>query len=61
MKKHFKDVSRGFDEFQVNIHICKLRCWYLQYTIRVTFYSEGSYFLFTIMVSVGTFTLGGVF
>ena len=28
-KKHFKDVSREFDEFQVNIHLCKLRCWHL--------------------------------
>ena len=28
-KKHFKDISREFDEFQVNIHFCKLRCWYL--------------------------------
>ena len=24
-KKHFKDVSREFDEFQVNIHLCQLR------------------------------------
>ena len=24
----FKDVSREFDEFQVNTHLCKLRCWY---------------------------------
>ena len=23
----FKDVSREFDEFQVNTHLCKLRCW----------------------------------
>ena len=27
-KKYFKDVSREFDEFQVNTHLCKLRCWY---------------------------------
>ena len=27
-KKHFKDVSREFDDFQVNTHVCKLRCWY---------------------------------
>ena len=27
-KKYFKDVSREFDEFQVNTHL-KLRCWYL--------------------------------
>ena len=27
--KYFKDVSREFDEFRVNTHICKLRCWYL--------------------------------
>ena len=25
----FKDVSREFDEFQVNTHLCKLRCWHL--------------------------------
>ena len=23
-----KDVSREFDEFGVNSHLCKLRCWY---------------------------------
>ena len=28
-KKHFKDVSREFDEFQVKTRLCKLRCWYL--------------------------------
>ena len=28
-KKYFKDVSREFDEFQVNTHLCKLLCWYL--------------------------------
>ena len=28
-RKHFKDVSREFDEFQVNTHLCKLRCWHL--------------------------------
>ena len=28
-KKYFKDVSREFDEFQVNNHLCKLRYWYL--------------------------------
>ena len=28
-KKYSKDVSREFDEFQVNTHICKLRCWYV--------------------------------
>ena len=28
-KKYFKDVSREFDEFQVNTHLWKLRCWYL--------------------------------
>ena len=28
-KKYFKDVSREFDEFQVNTQLCKLRCWYL--------------------------------
>ena len=28
-KEYFKDVSREFDEFRVNAHICKLRCWYL--------------------------------
>ena len=26
LKKYFKDVSREFDEFRVNSHICKLRC-----------------------------------
>ena len=25
----FKDVSREVDEFRVNTHLCKLRCWYL--------------------------------
>ena len=29
IKKYFKDVSREFDEFQVNTYLCKLRCWYL--------------------------------
>ena len=28
-KKYSKDVSREFDEFQVNNHLCKMRCWYL--------------------------------
>ena len=28
-KKYFKDVSHEFDEFRVNTHLCKLRCWYL--------------------------------
>ena len=28
-KKYLKDVSREFDEFRVNTHLCKLRCWYL--------------------------------
>ena len=28
-KKYFKDVSREFDEFRVNTHLCKLRCWCL--------------------------------
>ena len=31
-KKYFMDVSREFDEFQVNTHLCKLRCWYYLYT-----------------------------
>ena len=26
---YFKDVSREFDEFRVNTHLFKLRCWYL--------------------------------
>ena len=26
-KKYFKDVSREFDEFRVNTHLCKLRCY----------------------------------
>ena len=26
---YFKDVSREFDEFRINTHRCKLRCWYL--------------------------------
>ena len=60
-KKYFRDVSREFDEFQVNTHLCKLRCWHLYNTIRVSLYQEGSYFLFIIMVSVGIFTLGGKF
>ena len=25
----FKDVRRELDEFRVNTHLCKLRCWYL--------------------------------
>ena len=29
MKKKFKNVSREFDEFRVDTHLCKLRCWYL--------------------------------
>ena len=29
MKKKIKDVSREFDEFRVNTHLRKLRCWYL--------------------------------
>ena len=29
IKKNIKDVSRKFDEFRVNTHLCKLRCWYL--------------------------------
>ena len=29
IKIFFKDVSREFDEFGVNTHLCKLRCWYL--------------------------------
>ena len=28
-KKCFEEVSREFDEFQVNTHLCQLRCWYL--------------------------------
>ena len=28
-KKNFKNVSREFDEFRVNTHLRKLRCWYL--------------------------------
>ena len=28
-KKYIKDVSREFDEFQVNTHLCKLLCWHL--------------------------------
>ena len=27
--KYFEDVSREFDEFRVNAHLCKLRCWHL--------------------------------
>ena len=27
-KKYLKDASREFDEFRVNTHLCKLRCWY---------------------------------
>ena len=30
-----KDVNREFDELLANIHICKLRCWYLQSIILV--------------------------
>ena len=32
--KKIKDVSCEFDELKVNTHLCKLRCWYLQYTTR---------------------------
>ena len=73
-KIYFKDVSREFDEFRVNTHICKLRCWYLKYTMWVNIFNErGSFvllfkicmymfcFFFTIMVGVGIFTLGGEF
>ena len=28
-KRYFKDVSRECDEFEVNTHLCKLRCWHL--------------------------------
>ena len=28
-KKYIKDISREFDEFQINTHIRKSRCWYL--------------------------------
>ena len=28
-KKKIKDVSCEFDEFGVDPHLCKLRCWYL--------------------------------
>ena len=28
-QKKIKDVSREFDEFQVDAHLCKLGCWYL--------------------------------
>ena len=28
-KIYFEDVSYESDEFRVNTHICKLRCWYL--------------------------------
>ena len=28
-KKYLKDVRREFDEFRVNTHLCKLRCWHL--------------------------------
>ena len=44
--KRFEDVSREFDEFRVNTHLCKLRCWY----VLVIHYGsdflkwEGSYF-----------------
>ena len=33
----FKDVSREFDEFQVNTHLCKLRCLYVPLFIRTVF------------------------
>ena len=30
LETNFKDVSsREFDEFEVNTHLCKLRCWHL--------------------------------
>ena len=29
VEKYFKDVSREFNEFRVNTHLCKLCCWYL--------------------------------
>ena len=32
IKKYCKDVSREFDEFRVNTHLCTLRCWYLYHT-----------------------------
>ena len=29
LQKYFKDVSCEFDEFRVDTHLCKLRCWCL--------------------------------
>ena len=47
--KDFKDVSREFDEFGVNTHLCKLRCGYLQYTMWVSFlYGRGPILLFLV-------------
>ena len=45
-KKYFKDVSRKLDEFLVNTHLCKLRCWYSTCNIPcgwVFSWWEGSY------------------
>ena len=49
----FKDVSREFDEFQVNTHLCKLRCWYSSRTSAVNSTNFRSIFIFASCV-VGT-------
>ena len=64
--KYFKDGSREFDEFRVNTSTSysSLQAALLvlvTYRTWVSFYQEGSYFLFTIMVSAGIFTLSGEF
>ena len=44
--KKIKDVSCEFDEFRVNTRLCKLRCWYLKYTMWVSFILMGGVLFF---------------
>ena len=47
---YFKDVSREFDQFRVNTHLCKLRCWYLSYTMWVSFLLMGGVVFFCLNI-----------
>ena len=62
-EKYFKDVGREFDEFQVNTHLSKLRCWYFGIYYIGEFYLGGVLFLVYCkkVKCVGIFTLGGEF
>ena len=39
--KHSKDASCEFDEFRVDTPLCRLRYWYLKYTMWVSFSLNG--------------------